>query len=69
MVLYTFTKELFPTVLRTTGLGTASAAARIGSSLSPFVAMLDEINPVLPLTIYGIIVLSAAILRDHSKTT
>jgi len=62
MVLYTYTKELFPTVLRTTGLGTASAAARIGSSLSPFVAMLDEINPVLPLTIYGIIVLSAAIL-------
>ena len=30
MVLYTYTKELFPTVLRTTGLGTASAAARIG---------------------------------------
>ena len=29
---YTYTKELFPTPLRTTALGTASASARIGIS-------------------------------------
>ena len=61
LVLYTYTKELFPTVLRTTGLGTASAAAQLGSAASPIVAMLDQINPVLPLIIYGVIVLTAAI--------
>ena len=33
MVLYTYTKELFPTVLRTTGLGTASASARLGKEV------------------------------------
>ena len=58
---YTYTKELFPTILRTTALGTASAAGRVGSLLSPFVAMLDSISPVLPLTIYGIIILIAGI--------
>ena len=61
MVLYTYTKELFPTVLRTTGLGTASASARLGSAASPMVAMLDQISPVLPLIIYGVIVLIAAV--------
>ena len=61
MGLYTFTKELFPTILRTTALGTASAAARLGSSTSPFVAMLDTFNPVLPLIVYGIVVILAGI--------
>ena len=61
MVLYTYTKELFPTVLRTTGLGTASASARLGSAASPMIAMLDQISPDIPLIIYGVIVLTAAI--------
>jgi OCT family organic cation transporter-like MFS transporter 4/5 len=59
---YTYTKELFPTQLRTTALGTASAGARIGSLSSPFIAMLDSTSPVLPLAIYGIIVLTAGIV-------
>ena len=60
-VVYTYTTELFPTTLRTTALGTASAAARIGTLSSPFVALLGDSNPVLPLIIYGIVVLVAAI--------
>ena len=61
MGLYTYTKELFPTTLRTTALGTASAAARVGVLSSPFIAMLESISPVLPLIVYGIFVLAAAI--------
>jgi nucleoside recognition membrane protein YjiH len=61
MGLYTYTKELFPTTLRTTALGTASATARVGVLSSPFIAMLDSISPVLPLIVYGIFVLAAAI--------
>ena len=41
---YTFSKELFPTTLRTSALSMASAAARIGSILSPFVAMTQGIT-------------------------
>ena len=59
--LYTYAKELFPTILRTTALGTASAAARVGTLMSPFIAILGDSNPVLPLIVYGLIVLVAAI--------
>lgn len=59
---YTYTKELFPTMLRTTALGTASAGARVGSLSSPFIAMLDAFSPVIPLAVYGIIVLLAGII-------
>jgi hypothetical protein len=38
---YAITKEVMPTVARSTALGTASASARIGSMLSPIIAMLD----------------------------
>ncbi len=43
---YTYTKELYPTVLRSTALGTASAAARIGSILSPTIALTAAIHTV-----------------------
>jgi OCT family organic cation transporter-like MFS transporter 4/5 len=59
---YTFTKELFPTQLRTTALGVASGGARVGSLSSPFIAMLSVVDPVLPLGVYGIIVLTAGIV-------
>ena len=56
---YLFTEELYPTLYRTTALGMTSAAARVGSLLSPIIAMLDFVHPVLPIGIYGAIVLSA----------
>lgn len=59
---YTYTKDLFPTVLRTTALGIASAGARIGSLSSPLIAMLSPISDLLPLAIYGLIVLIAGIV-------
>ena len=59
---YTYTKELFPTGLRTTALGMGSAGARVGSLSSPFIAMLDAYSPVLPLVIYGSIVLLSGIV-------
>lgn len=44
---YTFTKELYPTPLRATALGTASASARLGSILSPMVAMTSTLHQVI----------------------
>lgn len=37
-VVYISTGEMYPTAIRTTGLGTASAMARIGGFMAPFVA-------------------------------
>lgn len=59
---YTVTKELFPTMLRTTALGMGSAGARVGSLSSPFIAMLDTYSPIIPLVTYGSIVLLSGIV-------
>ena len=61
LCVYIFTLELYPTLYRTTALSMCSAAARIGSLMSPLIAMLDVVHPVLPLGVYGAIVLSAGI--------
>ena len=58
---YIFTLELYPNLYRTTALGMASAGARVGSLLSPLIAMLSVVHPVLPLGVYGAIVLAAGI--------
>ena len=58
---YIFTLELYPTLYRTTALGMASAGARVGSLMSPLIAMLSVVHPVLPLGVYGVIVFSAGI--------
>jgi OCT family organic cation transporter-like MFS transporter 4/5 len=36
-IIYVFAAELFPTVLRTTGMGMCSVMARVGSILAPIV--------------------------------
>lgn len=59
---YNITRELFPTVLRTTAMSFCSAMARVGSFASPFVAMLDYHGPEAPLLVYGVIVFVAGCL-------
>uniref|UniRef100_A0AAY4B685 Solute carrier family 22 member 6 n=1 Tax=Denticeps clupeoides TaxID=299321 RepID=A0AAY4B685_9TELE len=50
---YLFTGELYPTVIRQTGMGFTSTMARIGSMAAPAVLILDEILPALPSIVYG----------------
>ncbi|KAM6325951.1 LOW QUALITY PROTEIN: solute carrier family 22 member 6-like [Alca torda] len=50
---YIFTGELFPTVIRQTGMGLGGTMARVGSMVAPLVRMTAEVTPVLPLIIYG----------------
>ncbi|KAG1930896.1 solute carrier family [Pimephales promelas] len=50
---YLFTGELYPTVIRQTGMGFVSTMSRIGSMAAPAVLILDEIMPALPSIIYG----------------
>ncbi|XP_020633127.3 solute carrier family 22 member 6-A [Pogona vitticeps] len=51
---YIFTGELFPTVIRQSGLGLGGTMARVGSMIAPLVQMTGEFFPPLPLIIYGI---------------
>lgn len=52
-VVYLYTGELYPTVIRQTGMGLVSTMARIGSMAAPAVLILDEVFPALPSVVYG----------------
>ncbi|TKS83457.1 Solute carrier family 22 member 6 [Collichthys lucidus] len=52
-VVYLYTGELYPTVIRQTGMGFVSTMARVGSMAAPAVLILDEVFPALPSVVYG----------------
>ncbi|XP_060125452.1 solute carrier family 22 member 6-A-like isoform X1 [Zootoca vivipara] len=51
--LYLYTGELYPTVIRQTGMGLGSTLARVGGIVAPMVKMTGEYFPYLPPLIYG----------------
>lgn len=57
---YLFTSELYPTVLRQTGLGLTALVGRLGASLAPLAALLDGVWLMLPKLAYGGLALLAA---------
>ncbi|XP_037699969.1 solute carrier family 22 member 7 isoform X5 [Choloepus didactylus] len=57
---YLFTSELYPTVLRQTGMGLTALVGRLGGSLAPLAALLDGVWLPLPKLTYGGIALLAA---------
>ncbi|XP_042296061.1 solute carrier family 22 member 6-B-like isoform X2 [Sceloporus undulatus] len=50
---YIFSGELFPTVIRQSGMGLGGTMARVGSMIAPLVKMTGEFFSPLPLIIYG----------------
>ncbi|KAG7500185.1 solute carrier family 22 member 13-like [Solea senegalensis] len=52
-VIYVYTAEIFPTVLRQTGIGISSMFARVGGVLAPVISMLGVHSPAAPLVIFG----------------
>ncbi|XP_063001679.1 solute carrier family 22 member 6-A-like [Elgaria multicarinata webbii] len=50
---YIFSGELFPTVIRQSGMGLGGTMARVGSMIAPLVKMSGDFFPPLPLIIYG----------------
>uniref|UniRef100_A0A8C4S316 Solute carrier family 22 member 6 n=1 Tax=Erpetoichthys calabaricus TaxID=27687 RepID=A0A8C4S316_ERPCA len=57
---YIFTGELYPTVLRQTGMGFGSTLARVGSMTAPLIRMFEDHLPSLPGIIYGAVPIIAA---------
>ncbi|XP_042296068.1 solute carrier family 22 member 6-like isoform X1 [Sceloporus undulatus] len=50
---FLYTGELYPTVIRQTGMGFGNTMARVGGIVAPLVRMTSEYSPTLPLLIYG----------------
>ncbi|NXY62916.1 S226A protein, partial [Callaeas wilsoni] len=50
---FLYTSELYPTVIRQTGMGFANTMARLGSIMAPLVKIMGELFPTLPFIIYG----------------
>ncbi|KAM9302150.1 solute carrier family 22 member 20-like [Gastrophryne carolinensis] len=51
---YLYTAELFPTVIRQSGMGVSSMIGRIGAMGAPLVLLLSEISYRLPLSFFGV---------------
>ncbi|XP_008066537.1 solute carrier family 22 member 13-like [Carlito syrichta] len=50
---YVYSAELFPTVIRQTGMGLVGIFSRIGGIITPLVILLGEYHTALPMLIYG----------------
>ncbi|XP_012666073.1 solute carrier family 22 member 8 isoform X2 [Otolemur garnettii] len=57
--LFLYTSELYPTVIRQTGMGACNLWTRVGSMLAPLVKITAEVHPFIPNIIYGISALLA----------
>ncbi|KAM4723066.1 solute carrier family 22 member 6-A-like [Rhinophrynus dorsalis] len=67
---YLYSGELFPTVIRQTGMGVVAMKARLGSMVAPLVLLLWEVSPILPPAIYGVAAIvsgSAAIFLNETR--
>ncbi|XP_074656413.1 organic cation transporter protein-like [Tubulanus polymorphus] len=61
-IVYVFSAELFPTVVRNVGVGSGSMCARIGGLLAPFITDLNKVWTPLPFIFFGGMSLTAGIL-------
>ncbi|CAL1296486.1 unnamed protein product [Larinioides sclopetarius] len=62
-LLYIYTSELFPTVVRNITVGSCSMSARVGSIIAPFVRELGKVtHPVVPNLLFGFLALTSGLL-------
>ncbi|CAH0558293.1 unnamed protein product [Brassicogethes aeneus] len=61
-IVYVYTAELLPTIVRSGGVGSASTVARVGALLAPFVPLLGTYFAPLPMLLFGGTALTAGIL-------
>lgn len=56
-VIYNYSAELFPTVVRNSAMGLTSMWARLSGAMTPLITLLDSFDPTIPASIFGIIAL------------
>ncbi|KAL2095135.1 hypothetical protein ACEWY4_009854 [Coilia grayii] len=62
-VVYAYTAEMYPTVLRNVGMGMCSSAARIGSITAPYIIYLGNINRYLPYILIGSLTVGSSLVN------
>ncbi|XP_057331894.1 organic cation transporter protein [Microplitis mediator] len=68
-VIYNYTAELFPTVLRNTALGIGSMCCRLSGALTPMLLLLDTLDPRVPATTFGGFALIAGFMALYLPET
>ncbi|NXN88804.1 S22AD protein, partial [Bombycilla garrulus] len=58
---YVYAAELFPTVLRQTGVGLCSTMARVAGILAPLIIPLSEYHEAIPMAIFGSVTVLVAL--------
>uniref|UniRef100_A0A1B0C9K9 Major facilitator superfamily (MFS) profile domain-containing protein n=1 Tax=Lutzomyia longipalpis TaxID=7200 RepID=A0A1B0C9K9_LUTLO len=56
-IIYNYSAELFPTVVRNSAMGLGSMAARLSGALTPLITLLDSFDPTVPAIIFGVVAL------------
>ncbi|XP_050996239.1 solute carrier family 22 member 13 [Acomys russatus] len=59
---YVYTAELFPTIIRQTGMGLVSIFSRISGILTPLLMLLEQYHRALPMIIFGSLPIGAGLL-------
>ncbi|KAL8164853.1 UNVERIFIED_CONTAM: hypothetical protein K2H54_011043 [Gekko kuhli] len=59
---YVFSAELFPTVVRQTGVGVCSVSARVAGIISPLISLLEKYHASIPVVIFGSTAVAGGIL-------
>ncbi|KAM8966552.1 solute carrier family 22 member 13-like [Pelodytes ibericus] len=52
-ICYIYAAELFPTVIRQSGVGLCSMAARVAGIIAPLISLLGKYHSAIPMAIYG----------------
>lgn len=68
-LVYVYTAELFPTVVRNAALGLAVQAAGVGAVIAPFIVVAGHFSPSLPFAIFGVLALGGAALSTRLPET
>ncbi|KAK2715486.1 organic cation transporter protein-like isoform X3 [Artemia franciscana] len=61
-IIYNYTAEMYPTVVRTSAIGGGAMCARLSSTLTPWISLLDSFDPKLPSVIFGSVALLSGFL-------
>ncbi|XP_063381986.1 organic cation transporter protein isoform X1 [Cydia fagiglandana] len=61
-IVYNYSAELFPTVVRNSAIGLGSMCARLSGALTPLITLLDSFDPKIPAVIFGVIALVSGFL-------